>query len=441
MVVGHEGALDEASDLRVCVAVLDVGKTNIKFSAVTKQGDVGEVLSTPNLVVRGEPWHYHDLANLSEWVFTTLADLCRRYPIEVVVPTGHGAAGVLVNDDPDELSALPQIDYEQDMPADIKARYAALSGSFFDRGSAMMGQASHHARQLYWMACHAPDVVAKARWFLSVPQYWAWRLCGVAASERSCLGSQSHLWNIVERGWTPIVHQHGWEEKLPPLRYAWERLGYIRPELQHRYGLPSHLAVLTGGHDSSLNLYRYHAAGMPDVRLISSGTWSVGMCAATKLENIDEHRSMVINSDLKGGIVGGIIAMGGREFSRIAQDVDADVRASVEVIDDLITRGSFALPSFCDSDGPFVGSAGRGCYHGPALQNAAERLSMAVLYTALVSVALLDALGDSGEIVLDGTALRDPLYGIIIAALCPTSEVLCNYGSHMKRVRFLCLFL
>jgi len=411
------------------IAVLDVGKTNIKLSAVTQTGDVGEVLSTPNVVLSASPWHHHDLASLSEWVFANLATLCRHHPITTVVPTGHGAAGVLVNDDPDELCALPQIDYEQDVPDEIDQDYQALSGSFFDRGSSIMGQAAHHARQLYWMMRQAPESLAKARWFLSIPQYWAWRLCGVGASERSCLGAQSHLWNSVEDCWTPIVKKYGWADQLPPFRHAWEILGTIRPQLQRHYNLPP-LSVLTGGHDSSLNLYRYHAAGMANMRLISSGTWLVGMCDSTPLSAIDARRSMVLNSDIQGRHVGGILAKGGREFSHIAQHVEPQAQASPQMVDALIARGSFALPSFDENDGPFPGSARQGHYQGLPPQNAAERLSMAVLYLALLSVECLDALGETATIVLDGTALHDPLYAVMVAALRPNSTTLCNYGSH-----------
>jgi len=421
---------EKPSATKATIAVLDIGKTNIKLSAVTPEACVLEVLSTPNEVLQGKPWGHHDLAKISEWVFTSLASLCTHHPITTIVTTGHGTTGVLVNDNPDELCALPQIDYEQNLPDDIVTGYMPLSGSFFDRGGNIMGQATHHARQLYWMERHAPEVVAKARWFLSVPQYWAWRLCGVAASERTALGAQSHFWNIIDNCWTPIVQQRGWATKIPPFRYAWERLGGVLPTLQRQYNLPSNLSVLTGGHDSSLNLYRYHAADMRDVRLISTGTWMVGMSAATPLSRIDPHRNMVINSDVNGNIVAGILVMSGREFSHIAHNVDEKARAQTEIIDRLIARGSYALPSFSDSDGLFPNSAHKGHYHGVAPQNADERIAMAVLYMALLSVECSDALGDKGAIVLDGTALNDPLYGILVAALRPTSETLCNYGSH-----------
>lgn len=413
------------------VAVLDIGKTNVKLAAATDDGRIVELLSTPNTVRSGPPWQHHDLEGLSDWVFSSLAQLARRHPTRTIVTSGHGVGGVLVGGDPDDLSILPMIDYEQDLPDRIRDGYVPLAGSFFDRGSNIMLKASHNARQMYWMQQAEPERFASGRWYLGLPQYWAWRFCGVAASELSMLGAQSHLWNVIERRWSPIVRSQRWEALLPPVRRAWEQLGILRPELAQRFGLPTDLAVLTGGHDSSLNLYRYQAAGLPDICLISSGTWIVGMCAATPVDRVDPARGMVITSDVSGHVVGGSLTMGGREFSLVAGEGMDDRDADAEVMRRLVDRETFALPSFGDDDGLFPGSAGKGRLVGLAPENAGERKALAVLYTALLSLECINALGGDGTVALDGTSLRDPLYASIIAALRPRSDTsynLDNYG-------------
>lgn len=422
--------MSNAGDKPATVAVLDVGKTNVKLTAATDEGDLIEGLSTPNEVKPGPPWQHHDLAGLEEWVFSSLAKLARRHPLATIVASGHGVGGVLVRDDPDEVSALPMIDYEQDPPDEVRDGYPALAGDFFDRGSNIMLKAAHHARQMYWMQRADPEGFARGRWFLGLPQYWAWRLCGVAASELSMLCAQSHLWNLVERRWSPIVHSQGWEGLLPPFRYAWERLGQIRTNLARRHGLPAGLSVLTGGHDSSLNLYRYQAAGMPDICLVSSGTWIVGMCAATPVERIDPTRGMVLNSDLSGRMVGGALTMGGREFSLVAGEGGDGSNADPDIMRGLIARGTFAVPSFGNDDGSFPGSAARGRYVGPPPQTPQEAKALAVLYTALLSLECIDALGGGHRVALDGTSLRDPLYASVIAALRPGCETFYNLETY-----------
>ncbi|ACP22611.1 putative carbohydrate kinase protein (plasmid) [Sinorhizobium fredii NGR234] len=414
------------------VAVLDVGKTNVKLSAAAADGTIVETLSVANPVRPGPPWRHHDLRALSEWVFETLATLSRRHAFGAFVTAGHGSGGVLTGADPDagDGAALPMIDYEQSLPADIGETYAPLAGSFLDRGSATMHCATHQARQLYWMEQHEPQAFAKARWYLGVPQYWAWRLTGVAASETSFLGAQSHLWNVAERRWAPIVSARGWERLMPPFARAWQALAPVRPELVRRFDLPNGLPVLTGGHDSSLNHYRYHAAGLRDFTVISTGTWIVGFSGSTPLERLDEHRGMTLNSDVFGDPLGGILTMGGREFSRIAGRNPPAEDVPLEILARLLEERTFAIPSFGDNDGLFPGSAGRGRIIGPSADTPMERKALALLYCALLTVECLEALGSDRFVVLDGSFLRDPLYAQLVAALLPDRQVHFNLDAY-----------
>ncbi|TIX55577.1 MAG: carbohydrate kinase, partial [Mesorhizobium sp.] len=61
------------------IAVFDVGKTNIKLSAMTLDGVLVESLSVHNEVRSGPPWRQHDLKGISDWLFGSLASLCRHH--------------------------------------------------------------------------------------------------------------------------------------------------------------------------------------------------------------------------------------------------------------------------------------------------------------------------------------------------------------------------
>ncbi|MBD9511755.1 carbohydrate kinase [Ensifer sp. ENS10] len=414
------------------VAVLDVGKTNVKLNAVTVDGVVLETLSVANPVLPGPPWRHHDLASLSEWIFSNLEALASRHPLQTFVAAGHGSGGVLVGDDPDATAgaALPMIDYEQPLPEAIRQGYAPLAGSFFDRGSAMMHSATHQARQLFWMQEHAPGAVDAACWYLGLPQYWAWRLSGVAVSEASFLGAQSHLWNVAERRFAPIVTTRSWQRLMPDFADAWQVLGPVRPELARRHGLRDGLRVLAGGHDSSLNHYRYHAAGLTDFIVVSTGTWIVGFCGRTALDRLDEHRGMTLNSDVFGKPLGGVLTMGGREFSHVAGSAPPAAPVPDDVVLGLIARRTMALPSFGDDDGLFPGSAGRGRINGPPPETPVERKALALLYCSLLTTECVEALGPGPLVVLDGSFLRDPLYARLVAALMPNRRVRFNLDAY-----------
>ena len=402
------------------IAVLDVGKTNVDLWVAAADGTLLEKTSRANRVIAGPPWRHHDLFALTDWVGEALASVCQKHPIRVVVPVGHGSGGVLTGDDPDENGtglALPMIDYEQPCPPEIDAEYSQLAGSFEDRGSPVMMASTHAARQILWMERTQPAGFQKARHYLNIAQYWGWWLTGKTASEYSAMGAQSHLWNVPQRRWTPIVESRGWQRLMPDFRPAWSALGTIRQPLVRRYGLPADVNVLTGGHDSTANFYRYYGQGMRDFTLVSTGTWIVGLSREADLSALNETRSATINADMEGHPIGGGLVMGGREFSAIAGKSWKGAPADAEVLARLVAQKTMAIPSFSENEGQFPGSGGRGRILGPSPANQAERTALALLYTALLTATCADVLKGGDTLVLDGTFLKEPLFAPLVAAL------------------------
>lgn len=407
------------------VAVLDVGKSNVKLSACTADGHVCETLSLPNAVHPGPPWAHHDMGAQNAFVLEGLAALGRRHPLAHFVASGHGSGMMLVGGDPDAGCglALPMIDYEQPLPPGMDAAYAPQSGGFFDRGSAVMMAATHTARQMFWAETAEPRAFAAARWCLGIPQYWAWRLSGRAVSEASILGAQSHLWNVKDRAWSPIVQARGWGRLMPPLARAADALGPVRPELAARHGLPR-LRVHAGGHDSSVSFHRYQMAGLRDFVLVSTGTWIVAFADNLDLDRLDEARGMTCNADMTGAPLGGGLTMGGREYSAVAGPQPEGAQADPATLARLVARGTMALPTFGTNDGQFPGSAGQGRIIGPPPETTAERLALAVLYTALLAVNCAAMLDPARPWVLDGSYLRDPAFAGLVAGLRPGRQTM-----------------
>ena len=196
------------------VAVLDHGKSNVKLFVCSKFGNVLDSRSIPNVSLDGANCRFTYLEGLNEWVFSTLAELSQTHSIGNIIVSAHGSAGVLVGNRNELLgygALIPMIDYEQQLPEDIASAYENIKGSYLDRGVVMKMGASHVARQLFWMETIMPKVVQCARWFLCLPQYWAWLLRGVATSEFTILGAQSHLWNVSKSCWARIVKERNWE--------------------------------------------------------------------------------------------------------------------------------------------------------------------------------------------------------------------------------------
>ncbi len=408
------------------VAVFDIGKTNAKLCAVAADGTLIEQVSTPNRVLPGPPYCHHDLAGLEDWLLDALAGLARRHRIGAFVPCAHGGSGVLVGP---EGPALPMVDYEQAPPPAVADGYRAAADGFRERGgSRIMLGAAHAARQLHWFEEDWPEALATARAYLHTPQYWSWRMSGVLANEVTSAAAQSHLWCAADGRPAAILARRGWDRLMPPMVPAWAVLGPIRPGIAARTGLDPATPVLCGLHDSSANFYRYQAAGLSDLTVVSTGTWIVALTDRTEGHDFDaDLPGRSCNADVTGAPVPGMLTMGGREFSAVAGT--APGRADLATLGALVASETLALPFFDQDDGLAPGRAGQGRIIGPMASDPAARVSLALLYTALLTAEMIDALPPAGTIVLDGAFARDPLYGALVQGLLPDTRVLVNADS------------
>jgi sugar (pentulose or hexulose) kinase len=399
-------------------AVLDVGKTNIKLLAI----DAGRIVgrrSMPNCSLPGPPYPHHDLASAEAWLLAALRELAARHALEAVVATTHGSGGVLVDD---AGPLLPMVDYEAPAPDWLERAYAAVAPTYLERGSRTFGGMAHLGRQAFFLARVFPDEFARARHLLALPQYWAWRLSGVTASEVTSLGAQSHLWDVIGGRPSSLVDAMGWQHLLPPLRPAYAVLGTIAASVAAATGLPAGTPVLNGMHDSSANLYRYQQAGLGGATLLSTGTWMVGLNGRLPPGCLVEDRAMTLNADVAARPVGGVLAMVGREFDALTGGAPAPI--GVADLEAVVAGGTLALPSFVAMDGIFPGSGGRGQITGPAPDTAAGRTALATLYAALMATTCLDLLEAAGTVVVDGGLAGQPLLPRLIASLRPDLQVL-----------------
>jgi sugar (pentulose or hexulose) kinase len=79
------------------IAVLDIGKTNLKLLVASDDGWPLETHSIPNATTTSGPYLAYDLAGLEEWFLDALAEVSRRHAIGAVISTAHGCGAVLVD--------------------------------------------------------------------------------------------------------------------------------------------------------------------------------------------------------------------------------------------------------------------------------------------------------------------------------------------------------
>ena len=399
--------------------VLDIGKTNAKLTLIDAAGSTLAEARTPNTVLRDGPYPHHDTERLWAWMLGQLRELSTLARIRAIVPVTHGATVALIDD---AGLVLPVPDYEH-VPGDATdaARYDVLRPVFEESGSPQLPAGLNLGRQLDWLQARFPAEFAQARHVLMYPQYWAWRLCGVAASEVTSLGCHTDLWRPRVGRWSSLVERRGWEPLFPPRRDAWARLGRLRPELAADTGLPEDCEIVCGIHDSNASLLRHlltlRRSGPCTV--LSTGTWVIAAALGSATRPLAEAQDMLANCNVFGDAVPCMRFMGGREFGAIAGERPAAFAGAD--VERLIARQTMALPCFAETGGPFAGQVGR--VDGVLPQTDAERAALATLYVVLMADHCLAALGAGGRVVVEGAFTANPWFGPLLAGLSDGREV------------------
>ncbi|HEY1092501.1 MAG TPA: L-fuculose kinase [Burkholderiaceae bacterium] len=392
--------------------VLDIGKTNCKLSLIDAQGLTLAETRTPNTVRSDGPYPHHDIERLWDWMLGRMREFAELANIRAIVPVTHGATTALIDE---QGLVLPILDYEH---VPDETAYAGVRPSFDETSSPALPAGLNLGRQLHWLSQTFPAEFARTRQILMYPQYWAGRLCGVAASEVTSLGCHTDLWQPAGKTWSSLVQRMGWAPLFPARRSAWERLGVLLPEVAEQSGLAKDCQVVCGIHDSNASLLR-HLLTLPvsgPCTVLSTGTWVIAAALGSATKPLLEAQDMLANCDVFGDPVPCMRFMGGREFGAIAgPEAQPCTPADFEK---LIAQQTFALPCFAETGGPFGGPAGQtGRIEGPAPASPAERSALATLYVVLLTDYCLEALGSTSPVIVEGAFTANPHFGPLLAGL------------------------
>lgn len=397
-------------------AVLDIGKTNLKLVVFDAEGLVLWEKSAPNTPLPAPPYLHANVEAIWHFVLTSLTEAAGKFQIEAIVPTAHGASGVVLGE---SGLVLPMLDYEDRGPEEIESDYARIRPPFAESLSGPASGGLNLGRQWAFQKWRFPEEFAKARWLTTYPQYWSWRLTGVAASEVTSLGCHTDLWNPKAAHTSSLVEALGIEPLLPPMLPAWETLSCIRPEIAAATGLSPATRVLNGIHDSNASLLPNLLARKAPFTVVSTGTWVIVMAVGLAFESLDPASDLYANVDATARPVPCARFMGGREYAVIAGELsDSPTLAQAA---EVVASGTLALPSFTGNGGPYAKRPGE--IRGAIAD--ALRPALATLHIALMTDDLLTRLGAvGGDLIVEGSFGRNPLYCGLLAALRPGQRVL-----------------
>jgi sugar (pentulose or hexulose) kinase len=389
------------------VAVIDIGKTNAKVVVVdAMSGREIAVRKTANTVLTGAPYPHFDIDGLWSFIIASLRDFVTEPGFDALSITTHGASGVLLHER-GEL-ALPVLDYEHLYPQNVQDAYAALRPDFAETSSPALSGGLNWGAQLHFQKRQFPEAFARVETILTYPQYWAYRLSGVAANEATSLGCHTDLWLPFEASYSPLAERLGIRALMAPVRSAFDALGPIRPEIAGELGLTKPVPVYCGIHDSNASLLPHLIGFGSPCTVVSTGTWVISFAVGAKPPHLDATRDTLVNVDANGSPVPSARYMGGREWDQLTRDLPSTTAEEEQhALRAVIGRGVMLLPSVVQETGPFPSGVSR-WVEEPA--SPAERRVAASLYEALMTMTCLDLLASAGPIIVEGPFAANPIY-------------------------------
>jgi sugar (pentulose or hexulose) kinase len=410
------------------IVVIDVGKTSAKVVLCDTRGVERRRKERSNPVTTSDGLRVLDAAGIEDWLAEVLGELAREADIRFLVPVAHGAAAAIVRDG---KLARPPLDYEQPMPIEMRAEYDSQRDSFAASGSPALPNGLNLGAQLHLLEAEQPGLLGGDAQILLWPQYWSWRLTGVAAAELSSLGCHTDLWRPAEGGPSALAVRRGWAARLPPLRPAGGVLGRLRPQWAERTGLSADTEVLCGVHDSNAALVA--ARAFPELEgreatILSTGTWFVAMRSPAPgvAVAVPEGRDCLVNVDIEGNPVPSARFMGGREIEILLREDDIQidspgVGAEATAALAFVAAAEVAIaPSMMPGTGPFPDRNG-GWLVRPG--RIAERAAAAALYAALMADTALDLIGARERLLVEGRFARSQALVRALATLRPGTSL------------------
>lgn len=398
------------------VAVIDFGKTNVKVALVdTAAGREIDVRKIPNVVRPGPPYPHYDTDRHWSFLLDALRAFGAAHRIGAISITTHGATAALVDAKGD--LALPILDYEHPGPETLSAEYDDVRPPFEETGSPRLALGLNLGAQLFWQF-RVFEAARSTAHILTYPQYWAFRLSGVMASEATSMGCHTDLWSPHGRTFSGLVDRMGWAGMFPPLRPAADRLGPLRPEVAEATDLDPATPILCGIHDSNASLYPHLLARDGAFSVVSTGTWVICMAIRGAVVTLDPERDTLINVDALGEPVPSARFMGGREYEIIRAGAEANVtdKDRRRVLSD----GIMLLPAVEPATGPFRGRES-GWTEAPGSEG--ERALALSWYLALMTGTCLTMIGAKGPVVVEGPFAANGDYLEMLAACTSRSVV------------------
>lgn len=404
--------------------IIDIGKTHVKLHVLDKHYQSAFSKQMTNTVDTDGIYPSASVEKIWSWLTQTIKLVSAKFNISRMTITTHGATAALIdrNANMADHLVLPVLDYEYATIFEDCPEYEELRPSFDSTCSPSLPAGLNLGRQLYWLKKKYPERFDKTSDILMYPQYWAWRFTGTRVSEITSLGCHTDLWSIKDNTYSSLINKLDCHNLLPPVEPAWFNCGKIHPSLCESLGLDPHCEFHSGLHDSNASFLRYRLSqNAAPFTVISTGTWTILMASQASLQKLEPSKDMLANVDALGTPIACARFMGGREFETICEQAGSWLGEQFDETDLqlIINMKTYALPDFSEGSGPFGGKESE--FIGPV--DKVSGIALATIYCALMIDYQLTMLDVSGDIIIEGAFLKNPLLCAIVSQLRQGQQV------------------
>ena len=353
------------------LAVLDIGKTNKKVLIYDQHLKmVDSTYKNFSQIEQGD-FKSDDVEGIFSWFLSALKDFSKSYSIKGISISAHGATFVAV-DENGQLT-IPEICYTTDPGDDFHREFYQQFGEAdqlqLETATPNFMALLNVGKGIYFAKKKYPEQFVKTRYFLNLPQYFSYKLTGVATAEPTYVGCHSYLWDFNKNTWSSVAEQLEIKDKLPEkIINSWDVVGKLLPEVAKTTGLPDDVIVTPGLHDSNASLLPYSITMQEPFVLNSTGTWCVVMRESESVQFAPDELGKVVfyNLNVFHKPVKTAIFLAGLEFetyTEILKKIDKRDEFPVfnpDLYQQIVDKNTdFILPGVTKGTGQFPNSEAR----------------------------------------------------------------------------------
>lgn len=344
----------------------------------------------------------------------------KKYAITHCNVSGYGAS--LVNLDAQGDLLPPFYNYLKPFPPQTAKLFTQLYNS---RNEVCLRTASPYlgllnsGLQLFWQKHDRPDLFGRIGTTLHLPQYFASLLNGTHCAEITSVGCHTMLWDYQSNGYHEWVKKEGLDHLFPPLLETTHTVSRLEGSRTVRLGV--------GVHDSSAALMPYLATQENPFLLLSTGTWNIcfNPFSTSPLSEQELASDCLCYLTYQGRPVKASRIFLGHEHEAQVNllshhfGVDADyyksIRFDPRLFDSLTGSGAAERPFYpigMEGTGPLPEKSVHQTQLNSfaSMEEAYHQLMRYLVQWQLLSINLIDPLGDIKDLIVVGGFTRNALF-------------------------------